>query len=90
MRIKPQYKVRDIAGEKVIILQGKYGTDMTQLLSLNSSAEWLYNQLHGAEDFGMGDVTELLLEHYDIDRPTATRDAVAWVEKLIEFGIIER
>jgi hypothetical protein len=89
MKIKSGYKIRHIAGEKVIILQGIHGTDMTQLLSLNSSAEWLYNQLCEAENFEVADVADLLLSHYDIDSDTAARDARAWADRLLEFGIIE-
>ncbi len=88
MKIKTGYKIRDIAGEKVIILQGAYGADMTKLVSLNSSAEWLYRQLEG-KDFESEDVADLLLEYYDIDHQTASRDAEIWARKLIEFGIIE-
>jgi hypothetical protein len=90
MKIKSKYKVRDIAGEKVIILQGEKGTDMTQLVSLNSSAEWLYDQLRERGDFDLADVVALLVERYDIDPETATRDAQAWADRLTEFGIIEK
>lgn len=88
MKIKTGYKIRDIAGEKVIILQGTYGADMTKLISLNSSAEWLFRQLEGKQ-FDIDDVADLLLEYYDIDRSTASRDAGLWAQKLVEFGIIE-
>jgi hypothetical protein len=89
MKIKSEYKVRDIAGEKVIILQGKHGANMTQLVSLNSSAEWLYNRLRETDSFDIADIRDLLLAHYDIDSETADRDARAWADKLLEFGIIE-
>jgi hypothetical protein len=90
MKIKSGYKIRDIVGEKVVILQGKAGADMTQLLSFNSSAEWLYGQLRERDDFDLADVVALLVERYDIDSETATRDAEKWVEHLTEFGIIEK
>jgi hypothetical protein len=89
MKIKQGYKVRDIAGEKVVILQGKAGADMTRLVSLNSSAEWLYNQLCEVDSFEVADACNLLLTHYKIDSETATRDARAWAEKLLAVGIIE-
>lgn len=88
MRIKAGFSIRDIAGEKVIIIRGSQGADLTRLVSLNSSAEWLYRQLEGAE-FDTCDVAELLVRHYDIDRGTATRDAALWAERLSGLGIIE-
>lgn len=88
MRIKPEYKLRDIAGEKVIILQGPGAADLTRLVSLNPTAERLYRQLEGA-DFNIGDAADLLVGYYDIDRETAARDAAAWAGSLAGFGIIE-
>ena len=44
MRINPNYKLREIAGETIIVNQGKTGIDMTRIISLNSSAKVLYQQ----------------------------------------------
>ena len=29
MRIKEEYKVREMAGEHIVVMQGRYGVDMT-------------------------------------------------------------
>ncbi|MDR0907469.1 MAG: PqqD family protein [Rikenellaceae bacterium] len=89
MRINPRCKLRDIAGEKVIILQGRAGADMTQLVTLNSSAEWLFNQLSAMDSFEKDDVNKLLRSHYDVDDRTARRDADAWFFRLLELGVID-
>ena len=44
MKIRDQYKVREIAGEHVVIMQGRYGADMTRVISLNESALFLWNE----------------------------------------------
>ena len=49
MKIKEQYKVREMAGEHVIIMQGKHGSDLTKIISLNQSALYLWNELQGKE-----------------------------------------
>lgn len=88
MRIKSGYKIREIAGEKVIVLQGKYGVDMTRLISLNDSAVWLLEELAGRE-FEVEDVAALLEGRYEVDAGTAARDAARWTESLVQSGLLE-
>ena len=38
-----------MAGEHVVIMQGRYGADMTRIISLNESALYLWNELQGKE-----------------------------------------
>ena len=89
MKIKEQYKVREMAGEHVIIMQGKHGSDLTKIISLNDSALYLWGELSGKE-FDVESVVELLVERYGIDCELATQDATRWIEKLVECGIAER
>ena len=87
MRFKQGYKVRSIAGENVVIMQGTVGSDMTRIISLNDSSLLLWNELQGKE-FEVADVAAILVENYGIDTEIAERDAKAWVEKLHECGLI--
>lgn len=88
MKIRQQYKVREMAGEHVIIMQGRIGADMTKVISLNATSLMLYEALQGKE-FGCEDVASLLVENYDVEREIAERDATKWIEKLRECGLIE-
>ena len=74
MKIRDEYKVREIAGEHVVIMQGRYGADMTKVISLNESSLFLWNELAGRE-FETADAARLLAERYGIDEATALRDA---------------
>jgi hypothetical protein len=87
MRFKEEYKVRSMAGENVVIMQGTAGSDMTRIISLNDSSLLLWNELQGKE-FEVADVATILVENYNIDTATAERDAKAWVEKLHECNLI--
>ena len=88
MRIKQEYKVREIAGESVVIMQGKQGADLTQIITLNDSALMLWNTLQG-KDFEAGDAADVLMQNYEVEAEVALRDATAWVERLSECGLIE-
>lgn len=88
MRIKEQFKVREMAGEHVVIMQGKHGSDLTRIISLNDSALYLWQEVDG-RDFDSGNIAQLLVERYDIDSQTALNDAKRWIAKLEECGLIE-
>lgn len=49
MKIKQQYQVRNIAGENVVILQGRYGADLTRIITLNESALLMWNEIADRE-----------------------------------------
>ena len=87
MKIDSKAKVRDIAGEKVVIMQGRLGADLTRIIQLNGSSVWLLEQL-ADRDFEVADVVALLTSRYDVDEQTATTDAAKWVEQLRENKIV--
>ena len=88
MKLKEQYKVREMAGEHVVIMQGKLGNDLTRIISLNESALYLWQAIEGKE-FSVNTISELLTEQYGIDDQIATTDAQRWIDKLIDCGLIE-
>ncbi|MDR0232331.1 MAG: PqqD family protein [Dysgonamonadaceae bacterium] len=88
MQIREGLKIRDIAGEKVLIMQGCVGMDMTRVISFNTTAEWLWDTLYGKE-FSLEDVTRLLTERFQVDTETATADAKKWIDQLIQYNAVE-
>lgn len=87
MKISPKFKVRSMAGQNVIIMQGRYGGDMTKIVSLNETSLFLWNTFHDRE-FTVADVSDALCGEYGIDRETADRDAAAWCGKIAECGLL--
>ena len=88
MKIKEQYKVREMAGEHVVIMQGTHGKDLTKIISLNESALYLWQRGEGS-DFDTNRVADLLTEYYGIDDQIAQRDAQHWIANLEECGLLE-
>ena len=88
MKISEKFKVREMAGEHVIIMPGRVGADMTRILALNNSSLYLWETLRG-RDFTTEEAAGLLTEHYEVDEATALRDAQAWAGKLAECGVLE-
>ena len=88
MKIKQGCKVREIAGENVVVMQGQSGTDFTRIITLNDSALLLWQSLEN-KDFTNEDVASVLTDNYEVDAATSVRDAAAWVERMTECGLIE-
>lgn len=88
MRIKPNYKLREIAGETIVVNQGVANVNMTRIISLNKSARLLYEEMAGKE-FAVEDVAKVLTDTYVVGDELALADAQKWVESLKECGVIE-
>ena len=87
MKINPIYKVRNVAGENIVLLQGKMGGDMTRVVGFNDTALLMWNELFG-KDFTLDDATRVLTENYDVDEATAAADAERWIEDLRESQLL--
>ena len=88
MKINSNYKLREIAGETIVVNQGVAGTDMTRIISLNASARLLYEQLSGKE-FTLEDAAKVLEDTYGIGHEQALVDADKWVKSLRNCNVIE-
>lgn len=88
MKINSNYKLREIAGETIVVNQGVAGTDMTRIISLNTSARLLYEQLSGKE-FTLEDAAKVLEDTYGIGHEQALADAEKWVKSLHNCNVIE-
>ena len=88
MKIKSMYKVRQVAGENLIVGQGRLNADMTKVISLNDTAVLLWNELIG-KDFTCEDAADVLVANYGIEKERAMADAAKWIEKMNECDILE-
>mgnify|MGYP003295195678 CR=1 FL=1 len=87
MKINSNYKLREVAGETIVVNQGTAEVNMTRIISLNASARLLYESLAN-KDFTLEDVAQILSNTYGIPAEVAKKDAQVWVEALQKCGII--
>lgn len=86
MRIKEGYKIRRVAGENLVIMQGENEADMTKVISLNDTAEWLWKQVEG-KDFTLLDLVSLLQSRFEVNSHRALADAEIWVKELSKCSV---
>ena len=87
MRIDSKYKVRQVANENVVLVQGRNPGDMTTVIALNETALFLWNELRD-KDFERDTVVDLLTATFDVDSDTAGRDADKWIAELQGHNVI--
>ena len=87
MKINTNYKVRNVAGENIVLLQGKMGGDMTRVVALSNSALMLWNKLQGV-DFSVDDAVNILMEQYEVERLVALADVKKWIQTLWDCGLL--
>jgi transposase-like protein len=87
MRLNNDYILREIAGEKVIIMQSNKTMDMTKIISLNATSEYLWQYLQDKE-FTQHTVADALFSKYNVSHEQAESDAKSWIDKLIKLNLI--
>ena len=88
MKIKGNLKIREIAGEKIVILEKSEQVDFTRVMVLNGTSEWLWNQLIGKE-FDSEHVAVLLKSKYIVEESVALDNALTWIKTLKQYDVIE-
>ena len=88
MKINSNYKIREVAGETIVVNQGTTGMDMTRIISLNTSAKLLYESL-SEKVFTLEDAAAVLVSTDGISQEQALKDAQVWVESLQKCKVIE-
>jgi len=88
MKIKEGYTIKTIGNERVVIVQGRAGADLTKIISFNAIAEWLWNTFAGS-DFTETDVTDLLVKQYAISEEQAIADTRKWIDQLAKAQLLE-
>ena len=86
MRIIPGFVVRQIAGETIAIPAGPAARELSGLLALNGSGQFLFQQLQNEQT--EDSLVQAMLDAYEIDEVTARADAAEFVEILRSSGVL--
>lgn len=87
MRINEKMKIRDVAGEHIVITQANGTSDMTKVMALNESGLLLYERMQG-RDFELDDIVQVLTGEYEVGEAEARKDAEAWLAEMKKHGLV--
>jgi hypothetical protein len=88
MKIKEGFTLRQICGEWVVVGEGLAQVNFNKMLSLNETAAYLWQEVQGKE-FTEQDLTNLLLDKYEVTPEVAAADVNRLVGIWKEQGVAE-
>ena len=88
MKIKKGFILREMCGENIVTAEGLEHINFNKLISLNSTAAFLWNKVAGQE-FTAEEMAKYLVEEYQIDMELALKDSEALCQAWINAGIAE-
>ncbi len=89
MKVKPEFELRTVAGENIVVATGKAATNFSRLISLNDSAAYLWREVSAMPAFDEQTIAQLLTQRYGVDMQTALADGGELVQNWLDAGIIE-
>ncbi|MCH5178604.1 MAG: PqqD family protein [Prevotellaceae bacterium] len=88
MKLKPNFELRDVCGENVVIPCGIENVNFDSIIHLNETGAFLWREAEKA-DFTVDSLTDALLAEYDTTHDIAAHDVAAFVQKLQEQKLVE-
>ena len=87
MKIIEGFVLRPLGEEFIVIGEGIAQINFNKMVSLNSTAAYLWRSVEGKE-FDVAELTRLLTEQYEVSEEQAASDAAALAAKWIEAGLV--
>ena len=88
MKIKDGFVLREMCGEHIVAAEGLQNINFNKLISLNSTAAFLWKALENKE-FTVEDMAQLLVDEYEIDMELASKDSASLIKAWLDAGIAE-
>lgn len=87
MKIKDGFVLRNMCGENIVTAEGMENINFNKLISLNTTAAFLWQNLEG-KDFDVEGMARLLADEYGIDMELALKDSARLCEVWKDAGLI--
>lgn len=89
MKVKNGFNLREVCGEHIIVAEGDENIDFSNIISMNESSAYLWEEVQKMGTFTVNNLVELICNQYEIDETTARKDAIALAAQWGTAGIIE-
>lgn len=87
MKLREGFKLHTLGDEYIVVAEGDASVDYSSILTLNESGAYIWKNIEG-KDFDADSITALLLEEYEVDEETASNDAFAFMESLLDADLV--
>ncbi len=89
MKAKKGFKLRNVCGEHVIVAEGIDNVNFTNIISMNESSAYLWNEIFSLNFFDENTLTDLLTEKYQVTTEIAFADSKKIMSEWMKAGIVE-
>ena len=86
MKRNKDFMLRDIAGEVILVPTGAATQQFNGMITLNEVAAFIWKNLDESESSEI--LVDKIMDEFEIDRETATRDVIGFVSALYEHGLV--
>lgn len=83
MKLKPNFELRTVCGENVVIPTGIENVNFDSIIHLNETGAFLWREAEKGE-FTVESLTAALLAEYEVAEDVASKDVAAFIAKLQE------
>lgn len=87
MKLIKKFTLRSIVNENVLIPIGETAKEFNGMITLTDTAVTLWENLEKVDS--AEELVDIMLDEYEVDRETATRDVYGFLEMLRVKGIME-
>ena len=88
MKIRDGLKLKEIAGEYIVIPLGSLSEEMNVTITLNETGKDIWKSLE--KNKNKEEIVKLILEKYDVSEEKAQQDVQNFINQMIEKGFIEK
>ncbi len=88
MRKKKGFALHRVCGRNIIIAEGKVNVDFENLVAMNETGAFLWDEM-GPGEFTVEDMAGALMAEFGIDQELAIKDCESLVQGWLDEGIIE-
>lgn len=81
-----EFILREVADEYILIPTGHTTEEFNGIITLTETAAFIYNHIEEVNSFE--ELIQLILKEYNIDEETAVKDAVVFINHLLQTGLI--
>ncbi|MBQ8619669.1 MAG: PqqD family protein [Clostridia bacterium] len=86
MRTNPDFILRQIAGENILVPCGEAAKRINGLINLNSTAAFIWKNLDETENLDA--LAAKVMEEFEVDEETAKRDVQGLTKELTMIGMV--
>lgn len=88
MKVKNGFNLREVCGEHIIVAEGDENIDFSNIISMNESSAYLWEEVQKMDSFTVDNLVELICGQYEIDEDTARKDATILAAQWGTAGIM--